>query len=1530
MAFRFWVPHSEHVWTPGIRDDSCAADIAVFTIDTGERISIPSGHATSLDEVHGDHVKGVDDICALQVVNDAALLHTIRIRYLQDIIYTRVRRTVIAINPFKALPIYSTQHMAQYIGLTDSLACPPHIFSIGHDAVRGLKSSSGKNQAILISGESGAGKTECAKLILSFIAEVIRESDGVSSGMEERMLQANPVLEAFGNAMTVRNNNSSRFEKWLNLCFSESLALKGCTFTSYFLETVRICHQAPDERNFHVFFQLLRQRDTATFQDLGLEEPEMYRVLQCGQMIAPGINDIAQFEELQEALAKLGFDDERRMELFRIVAAVLNIGNCTFAEQGEGSKLENDMPAEKASNLLKVSHEKLKQLLLVPKFVTASGGVEQLNGVPQACSMRDGLARLIYGRLFLLLIAQMNRILSEHAQSCSSVRHLGVLDIAGFECCHSNSLDQLLINLSNDHLQQHFLQVTFKADLEECTAEGVAFPLGIDFVDNADCLSLLDSDGGILDSLDELMSASEPSDQLFVSNVLEKSSSSRLIISNVQQMGFGIKHFAGDVSYDCTGWHERNSENLSRDVAELFLSSELSVLQEMGAQLLADSGEARQKVGKVQPWSVSLNVRNSLRDLMSKIQQSDPHYVRCVKPNVDKVPRQFEGNVVLEQLLRSGVLPEVRIRKEGFTYRIPLAEFVFRYERIIPKLTEREPELVPQQSARAKAIVTALPSALEYLGYGLTPDSFAVGHHKVFVKLPAYQAIEHGRSRACWAQANSILRFVRGMRARKKVKPMIDLRKRIRNVLAPLGCGDGDPHQPLLSDAGGRRSTLWVRGSLLGKVDTYERLQIAVDALGDLILEANAIGLCNKEVLEAKQCKSRGQAELDTVQELRNCASSIEQTVLDGVLARAQALAISDIEECHSALNRFAALKVQQPLIRSLEAALRSQEESDSDWLFELQEVLEQVQASGVTWLPELAGAALTAKAMQVITAHDETLRLEAERSAAEERLKATQIAVADRTKADRPNQDSSDEQRSNQGSAQISFESPDDDHRLKLLEVPSFAVAASQAVSQDDDVGLAVSQGSKTLTETELESAQAAAAEADLAAAEARGGHVVLRISFAEAQQSLYAAVSEPFDPKLCARLLTDLRVAAEEYNVEALGPLLAHATAHGMDDEECDSDDGAMDLPRRRALRVKRSDAGFGDSDDDDDDDGTRLLGSLDQTGATPSSGLEAARRTFRYLQSDAFVLRAVESSISEVSIPGCPVAAIRALNNLQTQLQKMMGHDEEIAAANHSLQRALWERGKPGSSVLLSDEPEELALAEEVFGRLSHFSRLKPAKFWSGHRRSSLAVLRAEIVLGPLGSARGGPSAMLSHSAACIEESLTRTPAGQPTDDYDVAAIQNFQNLRVWMRDRPAQKIQRMASRDALLRIAKAEPSFRDEIYVQVLKQITSNPVPTSLVLGWDLLQRLCKAAPPQGELSDFVRSFVMESRSELLHHAADKDRAARTCDACLAALVRPAAWSHWSGVFAMLFQCSGGRTSGAVGVNSVLNGISDMRH
>lgn len=750
---RLWVPHPEQVWAPCFLHDEIDG-VAMFGTDEGEALEIPAANIDELEEVYQQQVVGEEDVCLLDTVTRAALLHTIRVRFTNQVVYTWVSRILLAVNPFEALPLYSPEVLDQYRFAPEVRALPPHIFSIAADAVSNLHTSR-RHQAIVINGESGAGKTESAKLIMSFIAEATKsDSQQPSQSFEDKVLRTNPVMEAFGNAMTVRNNNSSRFVKWLNF-HTQDGRLVGCDVQQYLLEDTRICSVAKGERSYHVFFQLLQARHSPVLKELQLEGPEGYAYTRAGELTVPGIDDLQAFEELKEALDALGIDKSTQVQMWQLLAAVLWLGNCRFAKEDhhEGVKFEDERPVQQAARMLGLEVEELKKCMLIRKITVGKDLVETPQGDKQAKASRDSLSKYIYAQLFAWAVETLNQTLKVDSTGSkgASTQALGILDIAGFESFEHNSLEQLLINLCNEHLQQFFNNFVFRSELEDYAKEGLTLECEVEFVDNKEVLQLLDGRGGVLDVLDEEVVMPKATDESFASKLKTGQTQHPRFVK--PKMGgklfFGVKHFAGEVMYNCEGFLQKNLDKPPEDFIKLIPSSTQDLLKLLAKEEAVPSPGAKGR----KPKSTSAKFRVSLRQLIGKIDVSDPHFVRCIKPNPEKVPNKFNSPLVLEQLLFSGILEAVQIRQKGFASRASFDDFIKRYGCIASSDSE---------TRSAKDLVLHLKEKLKLDAHGMQ-----VGKSKVFLKGVVLDQLEAVRAKARCSMALRLQAVIRARRAQK-------------------------------------------------------------------------------------------------------------------------------------------------------------------------------------------------------------------------------------------------------------------------------------------------------------------------------------------------------------------------------------------------------------------------------------------------------------------------------------------------------------------------------------------------------------------------------------------------------------------------------------------------------------------------------------------------------------------------------------------------------------------------------------------
>lgn len=924
----------------------------------------PEGAVQDLSQVQDGHLDGVDDICSLSIVTEAALLHTVRVRSFRQQIYTRVARILISVNPFHSLPIYSVKYLKDFQDAKDSFDLQPHIYGTGHDALRGLAEGN-KDQAIVISGESGAGKTESAKFLLSYVAECVKGRDlhgnGALHGLEARVLQTNPILESFGNAMTTRNANSSRFGKWLDLRFSQALGMKGCQITSYLLEVTRVCGQSEGERGFHIFFQLLQASNEGALKFLGLKDPSSYRYLKNSVLSAPGIDDRQNFADLRHAFNLLGFPEEEQMQAFQILAGILNLENLEFfsTEDEEELRLEGDQPLLAAARQLRLPLEQLRQGLLRRKVVTGRDAIETYLRLDQARAARDGLSRMLYGRLFDWLIQRMNDGLEisnghhpdgkEGRPNGTAPRLLGILDISGFESFATNSLEQLLINLSNEELQLQFNEAVFKSEIEDCLKEGIDLGATIQYEDNSDVVALIDRRGGMLDMLDEELAMPKATDATFVNKVLKAHSpSERLIVPKFQgTVGFGIQHYAATVTYSCDGFLEKNADRLPLEtVADLLQASELPLLQEIGQSLEQAQRTSSPQRGR-QSRSATCRFRNSLRQLMAKIQASETHYVRCIKPNAQNRPKEFTSVMVHEQLRYSGVLEAVRIRKQGFSCRMLFEEFLLRYRCLTL--------LAPGSSDRGATVQKLLEWAAEKLAVPGLPQ---YGNTKVFLREVTHDALEMHRTAAAKVAILQMQRLIRGAR----------LRRRLRPISLQL-------HQ----------ISSWLRGSMpeaqmpfFTRFQSLEALEVELHELTERLQKVSShnVDFPIPMLQRAAGAHRRLAAEVAVLRQLKNCIEqSADAEALTLALAEAQhVLGAAEVPLMARCRKRLQDLQLQKPLCEAMTAVLNSRD------VVQARQLVEMLQQAGLDplssqWLPELAGGQLQTELCALVEA--EELRLQ-------------------------------------------------------------------------------------------------------------------------------------------------------------------------------------------------------------------------------------------------------------------------------------------------------------------------------------------------------------------------------------------------------------------------------------------------------------------------------------------------------------------------------------------------------------------------
>ncbi|KAJ8726175.1 hypothetical protein PYW07_000873 [Mythimna separata] len=715
---------ADHVWLKPPGTSEFDVPIAVKVLKSaGDKIEVRdhdgNKFTTSIQNVlkplHSTSIEGVEDMITLGELQEYSILHNLHMRYTNQLIYTYTGSMLIAINPYEILPIYTMDqiHFYQERSLGD---IPPHIFAIGDNSYRELLNTT-SNQCIVISGESGAGKTESTKLLLQYLAA----ASGKHSWIEQQIQETNPILEAFGNAKTVRNDNSSRFGKYVNIYFSKKGIIEGGNIDQYLLEKSRIVFQNKGERNYHIFYSLVTGLSADEKKRLELARPEDYAYLNSGKMLTcDGRNDGLEFNDIRSAFKVLNFPDNEVWGTFSLLAAILHLGNLKFkslnANNIEGSELADAVNANRIANLLGVNKARLSEALTKKTFVAHGEKVVSPLNVAAAIEGKDALVKAIYGHIFEYIVGMINKTLFKDQQLTSG--SVGILDIFGFENFDFNSFEQLCINYANENLQQFFVKHIFKLEQEQYEKEGIKWT-NIKYVDNQENLDMIGLKAmNLLSLIDEESRFPKGTDVTLLSKLNSNHGTKTCYVTakSSREYKFGIKHFAGDVTYAVQGFLDKNRDMLTADVKEMILDSSNDFLK----NLFITEYSATQ-TGTRKTVSLSHQFKTSLDSLMKTLYACHPFFVRCIKPNEVKKPRIFDKGLCVRQLRYAGLMETAKIRQAGYPIRYSYHDFVHRYRLVAPGIPPADK--TDCRNAAMKICATVF-----------TDEDYRFGHTKVFLK----------------------------------------------------------------------------------------------------------------------------------------------------------------------------------------------------------------------------------------------------------------------------------------------------------------------------------------------------------------------------------------------------------------------------------------------------------------------------------------------------------------------------------------------------------------------------------------------------------------------------------------------------------------------------------------------------------------------------------------------------------------------------------------------------------------------------
>nr|XP_061813828.1 myosin heavy chain, fast skeletal muscle-like isoform X1 [Nerophis lumbriciformis] len=726
----------------------------------------------------------IEDMAMMTHLSEPSVLYNLKERYAAWMIYTYSGLFCVTVNPYKWLPVYDSGVVAGYRG-KKRIEAPPHIFSISDNAYQFMLQDR-ENQSVLITGESGAGKTVNTKRVIQYFATIAvpggkksEHSTGKMQGsLEDQIIAANPLLEAYGNAKTVRNDNSSRFGKFIRIHFSTSGKLASADIETYLLEKSRVTFQLCAERSYHIFYQLMTGHKPELLEALLITtNPYDYPMISQGEITVKSINDIEEFIATDTAIDILGFTNEEKISMYKLTGAVMHHGNMKFKQKQREEQAEPDGTeiADKISYLMGLNSADLLKALCYPRVKVGNEFVTKGQTVPQVNNAVSALCKSVYEKMFLWMVVRINEMLDTKQPRSYFI---GVLDIAGFEIFDFNSLEQLCINFTNEKLQQFFNHHMFVLEQEEYKKEGIEWEF-IDFgMDLAACIELIEKPMGIFSILEEECMFPKASDTTFKNKLYDqhlgktKSFEKPKPTKGKAEAHFALVHYAGTVDYNIVGWLDKNKDPLNDTVVQLYQKSSTKLLAYLYATHA--SGEGAKKGGKKKGGSfqtVSALFRENLGKLMTNLRSTHPHFVRCLIPNESKTPGLMENHLVIHQLRCNGVLEGIRICRKGFPSRILYGDFKQRYK-VLNASVIPEGQFIDNKKASEKLLGSI----------DVDHSQYKFGHTKVFFKAGLLGLLEEMRDEKLAELVTMTQALCRGHLMRREFLKMMERREAIFSI----------------------------------------------------------------------------------------------------------------------------------------------------------------------------------------------------------------------------------------------------------------------------------------------------------------------------------------------------------------------------------------------------------------------------------------------------------------------------------------------------------------------------------------------------------------------------------------------------------------------------------------------------------------------------------------------------------------------------------------------------------------------------
>ncbi|KAM9807603.1 unconventional myosin-Va-like [Neosynchiropus ocellatus] len=777
---RVWLPDAEEVWTSAelLKDYTPGDHELVVQLEDGTTVEYKIDPSTNdLPPLRNPNILvGENDLTTLSYLHEPAVLHNIRVRFIDSkLIYTYCGIVLVAVNPYENLPIYEADIISAYrdqnMGDLD-----PHIFAVAEEAYKQM-SRDRQNQSIIVSGESGAGKTVSAKYAMRYFATVSGSSE--EACVEQKVLASSPIMEALGNAKTTRNDNSSRFGKYIEIGFDKKQHITGANMRTYLLEKSRVVFQAEGERNYHIFYQLCASSELPEFKSFKLGCAEDFLYTNQGQSpVIDAVDDAEEMRNTRAAFELLGIGDSDQMVIYQILAAILHLSNVDVKEQSaDSSHVLPDCPHLKVfCDLIGVSFEDMAHWLCHRKLQTTTETFVKKVSKVHAINGRDALAKHIYAQLFSWIVDTINKALKSSGEQHSFI---GVLDIYGFETFEVNSFEQFCINYANEKLQQQFNQYVFKLEQEEYMKEQIPWTL-IDYYDNQPCIDLIEAKMGVLDLLDEECKMPKGSDDTWAQKLYNTHLKQNALFDKprLSNRAFIIFHFADKVEYQCVGFLEKNKDTVNEEQINVLKKGKFEFLLKLcedAEKPTRPSGRSKKDTKK----TVGLQFRQSLKLLMETLNATTPHYVRCIKPNDLKTPFYLDPVRTVQQLRACGILETIRISAAGFPSRWTYQEFYSRYRVLL-----RRKDVLSDKKQTCRNLLEKLIHDTNQYQFGNSKIFFRAGQVAYLEKLHSDKlrtaCVRIQKTIRCWlarkkflklkASAVTIQRHVRGHQARCYVR----------------------------------------------------------------------------------------------------------------------------------------------------------------------------------------------------------------------------------------------------------------------------------------------------------------------------------------------------------------------------------------------------------------------------------------------------------------------------------------------------------------------------------------------------------------------------------------------------------------------------------------------------------------------------------------------------------------------------------------------------------------------------------------